>query len=58
MLVLSMPISLILQLRNRQTILVSLESTGPYQRNGASLRLYALCGSRDTIVLDSCTSEI
>ena len=26
-----------LQLCNRQTILVSLESTGPYQRNGASL---------------------
>ena len=25
------------QLRNRQTILASLESTGPYQRNGASL---------------------
>ena len=24
------------QLCNRQTILVSLESTGPYQRNGAS----------------------
>ena len=27
------------QLCNRQTILVSLESTGPYQRNGASLIL-------------------
>ena len=25
------------KLRNRPTILVSLESTGPYQRNGASL---------------------
>ena len=25
------------RLRNRPTILVSLESTGPYQRNGASL---------------------
>ena len=25
------------KLRNRPTILVTLESTGPYQRNGASL---------------------
>ena len=25
------------QVRNRQTILISFESTGPYQRNGASL---------------------
>ena len=46
------------QLCNRQTILVSLESTGPYQRKRCNSHLYALCGSRDTIVLDSCASEI
>ena len=40
------------KLRNRPTILVSLESTGPYQRNGASL-VFMCCvvlKIRDTIV--------